>query len=88
MDIRASGSAKREDGLERLEPPTGTTTVGPVSVASSISASSGPSRRAAIDLTQHDHDMPAHSHRAVGWSSAPISHFPDRNPLLSVEPSP
>ena len=82
MDIRASGSAKREDGLERLEPPTGTTTVGPVSVASSISVSSGPTRRAAIDLTQHDHELPAHSHRAVGWSSAPILHLSRQEPSI------
>ena len=82
MDARASGSAKKEDGRERHEPPTGTTTVGPLSVASSVSVSSGPTNRAAIDLTQHDHDAPAHMHRAVGWSSAPISQFSRQEPSI------
>ena len=83
MDARAQGSVqKKEDGPGRPEPPTGTTTAGPVSVASSMSASSGPSRRAAIDLTVHESDQPAHSHRAVGWTTAPMNGFSRREPSI------
>jgi hypothetical protein len=83
MDSRAQGSMdKKEDGLGRPEPPTGTTTAGPFSVASSISASSPPSRRAAIDLTMHESDQPAHTHRAVGWTTAPMNGFSRREPSI------
>ena len=83
MDARAQGSVqKKEDGPGRLEPPTGTTTAGPVSVASSMSASSGPSRRAAIDLTVHESDQPAHMHRAVEWTTAPMNGFSRREPSI------
>ena len=82
MDLRASDSAKKEDGPVRLEPPTRTTTVGSVSVASSISVSSGPTRRSAIDLTMHEPDMPAHTHRAIGWSSAQMAKFPRQEPSI------
>ena len=83
MDPRAQGSEKKKgDGLGRLEPPIGTTTVGLVSVASSVSASSGPPRRSAIDLTMYEPDLPAHSHKADGRSNAPMTGFSRQEPSI------
>jgi hypothetical protein len=74
---------RRRTGLGALSLLLGrTTTAGPVSVASSMLASSGPPRRAAIDLTAYEPDQPAHTHRAVGWSNAPMIGFSRQEPSM------